>query len=76
LLINIGGVIYLKNKAINDIFGFSKTDNITSKGLQELLVDIDFDKISQQLHTGQSVTLDKVALGSKDPKNLYWSGAY
>jgi len=65
LLINIGGVIYLKNKAINDIFGFSKTDNITSKGLQELLVDIDFDKISQQLHTGQSVTLDKVALGSK-----------
>lgn len=65
LLINIGGVIYLKNKAINDIFGFSKTDNITSKGLQELLVDIDFDKISQQLHTGQSVTLDKVALGPK-----------
>ena len=65
LLINIGGVIYLKNKAVNDIFGLSETDDITSKGLQELLVNVDFDKITQQVRIGKSVNLDKVALGSK-----------
>jgi signal transduction histidine kinase/HAMP domain-containing protein len=65
LLIDIGGAIYLKNRAINDIFGFSETDNITSQGLQELLVSVDFDKITQQVLVGLSVTLNKVALGPK-----------
>jgi len=65
LLINIGGVIYLKNKVINDIFGLSEADSITSKELQERLVDVDFDKISDQVRRGQSVTINQVALGPK-----------
>jgi signal transduction histidine kinase len=65
LLINVGGVIALKNKAINNIFGLSETAEVTTKQLEELLFDVNFEKISQQFWKGQSVTLDKVVMGAK-----------
>jgi PAS domain S-box-containing protein len=65
LLINIGGVVNLKNKAINNIFGLSGTEEITTKYLEERLVGVDFNEISQQLWRGQSITIDQVALGTK-----------